>query len=84
MAEIERKYLLPVAPSNVDLGIGVLLRQGYVIAAPGELRVRQDNEKFTLTVKGDGSLSRDEWESEIPSWVSITKPIDVRMIENRK
>ena len=30
-----------------------------------EVRVRRKGEKHTLTIKGDGTLERDEWETEI-------------------
>lgn len=32
-----------------------------------EVRIRKKGEKHTLTIKGDGTLERDEWETEISS-----------------
>lgn len=59
-------------PSNLREGRGVKILQGYIITDPGELRLRKKGEEYFLTVKGDGTLSRDEWEHEIPEWVFQT------------
>lgn len=67
--EIEKKFLLNSRPEILDSATKVVVRQGYLIIEDGELRVRAKGEKFYMTVKGDGSLSRSEWEVEIPQWV---------------
>lgn len=69
MTEIERKLRLLCPPDATLLGNGIPVLQGYVLTDPGELRVRQKGEAYFLTVKGDGTISRDEWESQIPEWV---------------
>jgi CYTH domain-containing protein len=64
--EIERKFRLPALPS-IDLGAGEPIRQGYILNGATELRVRAKGaSRYYLTVKGEGTLSRSEWETEIP------------------
>jgi adenylate cyclase len=70
--EIEKKFLLSNRPEILDTAKKVAVKQGYLVTEDGELRVRQKNEEFFMTVKGDGTLSRDEWEVEIPEWVFAT------------
>lgn len=71
MPEIERKW----RAHNLDILelIRALpqqhLTQAYLITWPGELRVRTDGATCWLTAKSDGDLTREEWESEIPSWM---------------
>lgn len=66
--EIERKFRL-ASPPAIELGEGSDIAQGYLPAARGELRLRRMGERCFLTVKGDGTLAREEWETEIPRWV---------------
>lgn len=66
--EIERKFRLAKAP-RLPRDEGVEIRQGYLVAASGELRIRRAGRKHTLTVKGEGSRDRDEFEIRIPRWV---------------
>jgi adenylate cyclase len=72
MREIERKYRIPALPARNLLGRGEPIRQGYLLTEQGELRVRRKGDKCYLTVKGEGTLSRSEWETEIPAWVFNT------------
>lgn len=67
--EIEKKFLLPEFPPNVRFGHAYEIRQGYVFASPGELRVRQKGDKYYQTVKSDGDERRGELEIEIDKWV---------------
>ena len=68
--EIEKKFVLAELPQGLPAGQEI--RQGYLMTEGGELRLRAKAGKYYLTVKSDGSLSRDEWESEIPAWVFET------------
>jgi len=65
--EIERKYLLATCPA--DLPAGVPIRQAYLTTSPGEVRIRELGSEYRITVKGDGTLTRDEAEAPIPKWV---------------
>lgn len=59
--EIERKFILPGAPTAQRLGPGVHIRQGY-LAEEGtvEVRIRITPANATLTVKAGKGLSRTE------------------------
>lgn len=61
MSEIERKFLLETLPA--ELGPGARLTQGY-LAVDGavEVRIRDDDGRATLTVKGGSGLERSEVE----------------------
>lgn len=67
--EIERKWVLhqSYAPEWADMKDEAIV-QAYLITNPGELRIRRKGEKHYITVKGDGTISRDEWEQELPEW----------------
>ena len=59
--EIERKFILPEAPSTGQLGPGAHLRQGYLAEEDAvEVRVRITSTNATLTVKAGTGLSRTE------------------------
>lgn len=62
--EIERKFLVdPSRLPNLADAPSKLVEQGYVVACEnGEVRVRTDGERQTLTVKKGGGLSRRETE----------------------
>ena len=64
--EIERRFLVDVArlPDSVRAD-GVRLEQGYLGFEP-TVRIRCSGERGWLTVKGPGSISRAEFEYEIP------------------
>lgn len=71
--EIERKFLVDPAklPPGLDSGTnGVMIQQGYLSRDP-TVRVRvQESQRGPLgflTVKGKGTLSRAEFEYEIPA-----------------
>ncbi len=73
--EVERKWLLPShfnMPLNIDERLNTC--QFYI----DNIRIRQiiksatndvNRSKYFITVKGDGTISRNEWEAEIPQWV---------------
>lgn len=66
--EIERKFLLSGVPDFSGLSgvTSTCLRQAYVTRhAHGVVRVRQEDEGYTLTVKGSGTLAREECELTI-------------------
>jgi CYTH domain-containing protein len=64
--EIERKFLVAERPdlSGADKAV---VRQGYLTAPDDstELRLRQKNDRYFLTLKGAGSLVRVEREAKI-------------------
>lgn len=71
MPEIEKKFRLRAMPGKL-LSPSTHISQGYVFTEGGELRVRKKGDGFFITVKGEGTLSREEWETQIPAWVFET------------
>ena len=70
--EIERKFdISRLLVSNIPINdIGQAIEQGYVISKKDvEMRIRRIDGRCFITVKSDGTLSRKEWEQEIPEWV---------------
>ena len=64
MAEVERKFLVGDVPDGV--GAGASLRQAYLaIDGDVEVRVRDEDGSFTLTVKGGSGLERTEVEAAL-------------------
>jgi CYTH domain-containing protein len=65
--EIERKFLVPRLPPDLDRRPVEQVQQGYLaIGDDGvEVRIRRRGERFLLTVKGAGDLARVEEEIEI-------------------
>ena len=65
-AEIERKFLVTSLPSDLQLGSGTRLRQGY-LALDGavEVRLRISSASSLLTVKAGRGLTRTEVEVAI-------------------
>src|SRR3989344_1585945 len=65
--EIERKFLVDYLPSDLDRFERHNIIQGYVnINSDGsEVRVRQDNNSYFLTIKNPGFLRKLELELEI-------------------
>jgi len=65
--EIECKYRLPAVP-KVDPAYSQVIRQGY-LPTQNEVRIRQMGDEYFITVKGEGTHSREECERLIDSWV---------------
>ena len=65
--EIERKFLVPELPPDLERSPVTRIEQGYIaIASDGtEVRVRRRDGRYVLTVKGGSGLSRTEEEIEI-------------------
>lgn len=61
--EIERKFLVKALPDLKDVKFSKI-RQGYFSITP-EKRVRQKDDKYYVTEKGEGDMVRDEREWEI-------------------
>ena len=66
--EIEKKYKICKLPDN--LGEGVHIIQGYlIIGKNNEVRLRKKGDKYLLTYKSGGTLSRKELEIGIPKFI---------------
>lgn len=67
MMEIERKWILQRVPTEFRLVRNSQVEQFYVSTRP-EVRLRYNpasNEPFRITIKGEGTLSREEIETKI-------------------
>lgn len=67
MMEIERKWILQRVPTEFRLVRNAQVEQFYVSTSP-EVRLRHNpasNEPFRITIKGEGTLSREEIETKI-------------------
>lgn len=62
--EIERRFLVHVDKLPTDMGDGSKIVQGYLCYKP-TVRVRTRGSNAYLTVKGEGTVSREEVESTI-------------------
>ncbi len=59
--EIERKFLTKEIPFDITAYPCHQLTQAYISFSP-TIRLRQEDEKYILTVKGKGHLAREEFE----------------------
>ena len=58
--EIERKYLIPELPADLDSYPSDHIWQAYLCASP-TLRIRRKGDRFYLTYKGKGQMAREEY-----------------------
>ncbi|EDY85100.1 adenylate cyclase [Verrucomicrobiia bacterium DG1235] len=63
--EIERKFLVDSLPEELPQQKSKRLRQGYLASGEDEVRIRHDQESYTLTCKRGHGLKREEREIEI-------------------
>lgn len=62
--EIERKFLVKLIPENLESFPKKEIEQTYISTDP-TIRLRKSDESFILTVKGKGSIAREEFELEL-------------------
>lgn len=62
--EIERKFLVDALPDNLAQYSVKAIKQGYISTNP-TIRLRQQDNKYILTVKGKGVIQRQEFEMEL-------------------
>lgn len=83
--EIERKYLVKHIPDNLSSFPCRIMEQGYLNTAP-VVRIRKDNEKYELTYKSGGLMTREE--ANLPlnqhSYEHLLTKIDGRLIRKRR
>lgn len=85
--EIERKFLIEQLPANLDLSIYPQkeIQQGYLSTSP-VVRIRKSNDKYILTYKGEGLLSREEHNLALTkeSFEHLKSKIDGILIEKTR
>jgi CYTH domain-containing protein len=69
--EIEKKYTIKELPKNLEQYECEIIKQAYLNTAP-VVRVRQSNDKYILTYKGEGLMEREEY----------TLPLDKKSFEH--
>ena len=79
--EIERKFLVKEIPDNLTDYKKRFIEQGYLNTNP-VVRVRQDNDSYYLTYKGDGMMSREEYNLPLnkESYDNLIKKADGNII----
>lgn len=65
--EIERKFMIDKdrIPFDITAFPSLVMKQGYILHSPA-LRIRKENEKYVLTYKDSGGLSREEINVTLP------------------
>ncbi|MEE0419735.1 MAG: CYTH domain-containing protein [Lachnospiraceae bacterium] len=58
--EIERKYLVPTLPADLESYPFVLIEQGYLCTEP-VVRIRRQDDSYILTYKSAGMMVREEY-----------------------
>ena len=83
--EIERKFLVSRLPDALDTFPHVRMEQAYVSTDP-VIRIRRAGERYALTCKGRGLLSREEFELDLtPEAYArlLPKTEGVRIVKDR-
>lgn len=83
--EIERKYLIPTIPDNLNITQTHIIEQGYLNTEP-VVRIRRDNDEYVLTYKSKGLLIRDEYNLPLTkeSYEHLKTKIDGRLIQKTR
>ncbi|MGN0332190.1 MAG: CYTH domain-containing protein [Lachnospiraceae bacterium] len=83
--EIERKYLIQKLPDDLSCFPVRTIEQGYLNTSP-VVRIRKDNEKYELTYKSKGLMSREEYNLplNLESYEHLKSKIDGRLIKKKR
>ncbi len=63
--EIERKFLVSETPDDLYQFTSRVIQQGYLAIGDDEVRLRDTEGQYSLTVKSMGSLARAEFETAL-------------------
>ena len=82
--EIERKFLVGALP-NLEGVLHSEIKQGYVSFSP-EIRVRQLDDKYYRTEKGEGMIQREEneWEIDKETAEKMFNEVKTNLIEKTR
>ena len=83
--EIERKYLITRLPEDLKDYPCRIIEQGYLNIDP-VIRIRRDNEKYELTYKSKGLMTREEYNLPLSreAYVHLMSKIDGRLIRKKR
>lgn len=83
--EIERKFLVKAVPENLESFDRKEIEQIYISVDP-TIRLRKNENSFILTVKGKGSIAREEFELEITEdqYFSLLKKAETPLVSKTR
>ena len=85
--EIERKYLINLSKTTIELTDYPcrVIEQGYLCTEP-VIRIRRDNEKYELTYKSKGLMTRQEENLPLTqeAYAHLLQKIDGRLIQKKR
>lgn len=83
--EIERKYLIPCPPDNLEAFPFRIIEQGYLSTDP-VIRIRRDNDSYELTYKSRGLMEREEYNLPLTkdAYHHLLPKIDGRLIRKKR
>ena len=82
--EIERKYLVSELPETLNNYPYRTIEQGYLNTDP-VIRIRRDDEKYELTYKSKGLMTREEYNLPLTkeAYEHLLSKIDGRLIKKK-
>lgn len=83
--EIERKFLITKLPKDLEEYPCRHIEQGYLSTNP-VVRIRRDNDKYELTYKSSGLMTRQEYNLPLDqeSYGHLARKIDGRLIRKKR
>lgn len=83
--EIEKKYLVPKLPDDLEKYPQKKIAQGYLCTSP-VVRIRKSNDDYYLTYKGEGLMVREEYNLPLTrdSYDHLQKKIDGLLISKTR
>ena len=83
--EIERKFLIPVLPENLECYSSHEIEQGYLCREP-VVRIRRQDEEWILTYKSKGMMVREEYNLPLTekAYLHLLPKIDGRLIRKKR
>lgn len=83
--EIERKFLIPELPENLNQYPCHQIEQGYLCTNP-VVRIRRQDEDYILTYKGQGLMSREEYNLPLnkEAYLHLKEKVDGNFISKKR
>lgn len=83
--EIEKKYTIKNLPCGLENYPCIIIEQAYLNTAP-VVRVRRSNDKYTLTYKGSGLMTREEYNLPLDqaSYQHLSQKADGNIISKKR
>jgi CYTH domain-containing protein len=83
--EIERKYLVPALPEQLEQYSSKKIAQGYLNTSP-VIRIRRSDNEYSLTYKGEGLMIREEYNLPLTreAYEHLLPKIDGLLIEKTR